>query len=183
MLIFAQQTRLQPEAIDIKRLVDDFFFENKCDRNIDVRLTHTDGLWRVLIDRQGLFECLHNLVLNAQEAMAEGGNLEIAIENTSHSVTDGLFLATELRPGRYVRLSIKDSGAGISNGLLSRIFDPFYTTKMVGAGIGLGLSMVLGFIRKSGGAIAVTSEINQGSTFHLYVPALADGFLATIDAY
>jgi signal transduction histidine kinase len=54
---------------------------------------------------------------------------------------------------------------------------------MVGAGIGLGLSMVLGFIRKSGGAIAVTSEINQGSTFHLYVPALADGFLATIDAY
>jgi signal transduction histidine kinase len=146
-------------------------------------LTYTNGLWKVLIDRKGLYECLQNLVLNAQEAMAEGGNLEIAIENTSHSLTDGLFLASELRAGRYVRLSIKDSGTGISNGLLSRIFDPFYTTKVVGLGIGLGLSMVLGFIQKSGGAIAVTSEVNQGSTFHLYVPALADGPPASIDAF
>jgi len=181
MLIFAQQTRLQPEATDLKGLVDDFLFENKCNRNIDVRLTHRDDLWRVLIDRKGLYECLQNLVLNAQEAMAEGGTLEIATENISHNVTDGSFLATELRAGRYVRLSIKDSGAGIPDRLLSRIFDPFYTTKAVGLGIGLGLSMVLGFIRKSGGAIAVTSEVNQGSSFHLYVPALADGILASID--
>jgi signal transduction histidine kinase len=81
-----------------------------------------------------------------------------------------------------VRLSIKDSGSGIPRDRLRRIFDPFYTTKVVGSGIGLGLSMVLGFIQKSGGAIGVTSEVERGSSFHLYLPALKEGILTLIDA-
>ena len=182
MLIFSQKMNIRPESTDIQGFVDDFLLKNKCIENIHVRLTHAQSVCQVSIDRKGLYECLQNLILNAQEAMPEGGTLEIIVENVSHTATDGLFLASELCPGRYVRLSIKDSGSGIPRDRLRRIFDPFYTTKVVGSGIGLGLSMVLGFIQKSGGAIGVTSEVERGSSFHLYLPALKEGILASIDA-
>jgi signal transduction histidine kinase len=76
-----------------------------------------------------------------------------------------------LTPGRYVRLSVTDQGVGISPDLLTQIFDPFFTTKTVGEGTGLGLSMVLGVMRQSGGTVAVRSEVGQGTTFDLYFPA------------
>lgn len=172
MLVFAQQVRLQPQVVDVNRLVATFCMKTGCPQKFKIQLNQGLNLWMVSIDQKGLEDCLRNLFLNAQDAMPEGGTLEITTENITHILSHGPFLATELRPGRYVRLSVTDSGSGIRKDRLPQIFDPFYTSKPVGKGIGLGLSMVSGFIQKSGGAVSVISEVGRGSSFQVYLPAL-----------
>jgi len=115
------------------------------------------------------------LALNGIEAMPEGGNLKIGTENIFHTLPEGHHFPSELTPGRYVRLSVSDQGTGIGPDQLPQIFDPFFTTKVVGEGTGLGLSMVLGVMRQSGGTVGVQSEVGQGSSFELYFPAASCG--------
>ena len=102
--------------------------------------------------------------------MPHGGTLYIKTENIQHGVADNESLSKNIVPGSYVKLTVSDEGEGIPPEALDQIFDPFFTTKPVGAGTGLGLSMVLGFMQQSGGAVIAKPEVSQGATFELYFP-------------
>jgi signal transduction histidine kinase len=171
MLAFSQRTRLEPQICDLNRLVTTTCARSKdiLTQSVDLRLTQDP--WMVNVDPKVAENALLNLILNAQDAMPGGGKLEIKTENISHSIDDNRSLAIKLAPGRYVRLSVRDDGEGIPEERLQQIFDPFYTTKPVGGGTGLGLSMVFGFMHQSGGTVEVQSEVADGSTFRLYFPA------------
>lgn len=175
MLAFAQRTRLTPETVDLNRLVS--AFGEDCERSLarPVERHLANDLWPVVADPAAVENMLLALALNGLEAMPEGGSLKIATENIFHTLPEGQHFPSELTPGRYVRLSVSDQGTGIGRDQLPQIFDPFFTTKVVGEGTGLGLSMVLGVMRQSGGTVAVTSEVGQGSSFELYFPAAPCG--------
>ena len=170
MLSFAQRTRLSPQLVDINARVTAF-----CDKGNGGWAAQADldlgaDIWPVFVDPEALENVLYHLVSNASDSMPEGGRLRIVTANFLNSMADRNASPSDLLPGRYVRLSITDQGVGIPEDRLAQIFDPFYTSKAVGAGTGLGLSIVFGFMRQSMGAVAVTSNVGQGSTFDLYFP-------------
>ncbi len=179
MLAFSQQSRLNPELIDLGEVVSATYrWSNKIlPPDIDVKLQHTPETWSVHADKATTENTIINLMLNARDAMPAGGSIEIITENIQLSWPDTQDYAIPLEPGPYVRLSIRDTGIGISEDNQQRIFDPFYTTKAVGSGSGLGLSTVFGFMQQSGGAVNVESKLGEGSTFHLYFPALPSASL------
>lgn len=175
MLAFAQRIRLTPETVDLNRLVS--AFGDDCEKSLPrpVEWHLANDLWPVTADPTAVENMLLALALNGIEAMPEGGNLKIGTENIFHTLPEGHHFPSELTPGRYVRLSVSDQGTGIGPDQLPQIFDPFFTTKVVGEGTGLGLSMVLGVMRQSGGTVGVQSEVGQGSSFELYFPAASCG--------
>ena len=117
------------------------------------------------IDKNQIGQVIDNLVINAKQAMKNGGNIEVNAENTEISGEE----RSDLKPGKYVRITIKDNGSGISQDILPKIFDPFFTTKEKGAGLGLATSYSI--IKRHCGSIEVTSDIGQGSTFSIFLPA------------
>ena len=125
--------------------------------------------WRVSADPNQIEQVLLNLVVNARDAMPTGGTLRIDLSNVEFGGPAG---STHMRlaAGRYVRLSVSDTGCGMTDEVKARIFEPFYTTKAEGRGTGLGLSMVYGLVEQLGGAIDVDTEVNRGTTFHIYIP-------------
>lgn len=128
------------------------------------------------VDKAVFETVLLHLIKNARDAMPEGSDIHIETDSIMHGLTDERPFATALAPGRYVRLSVRDRGVGIPSGNMQLIFDPFYTTKPVGSGLGLGLSKTLGFMQQSGGTVAVLSDAGKGATIQLYFPALtSDG--------
>jgi len=171
MLAFAQRTRLSPVTVDLNALVSTFCQD--CERTLasPVEQSIAADLWPVSVDPVAVDNMLLALALNGFEAMPNGGRIKVATKNIFHTLPEGQHLPSELTPGRYVRLSVSDRGTGITAEHMAQIFDPFFTTKAAGEGTGLGLSMVLGVIRQSGGTVAVRSEIGLGSTFELYFPA------------
>lgn len=175
MLAFAQRTRLTPETVDLNTLIPVFFQDHEHTLARPLEWDLATDLWAVSVDPAAVENMLLALVLNGVEAMAEGGGIKITTENVFHTLIDGQHFPSELTPGRYVRVSVSDQGAGIVAEHLPQIFDPFYSTKKIGEGTGLGLSMVLGVMRQSGGTISVQSQVGQGSTFHLYFPAAPCG--------
>lgn len=171
MLAFAQRTRLVPETVDLNELISTFGRESEQSLAGQMKQELAQDLWPVVVDPIALENMLLALVLNGIEAMPEDHTLEIRTENVFHTLSEGQHFPSDLTPGRYVKVSVSDRGSGIAEEHLPQIFDPFFTTKSVGAGTGLGLSMVLGIMRQSGGTVAVRSEVSQGSTFDLYFPA------------
>ncbi len=131
----------------------------------------------VIGDATQLHQVVMNLCSNAIQAMSAGGAMRVALEAADVTAERGLSHGT-LRPGRYVRLSVEDSGSGMDEATLSHIFEPFFTTKDIGRGTGLGLSLVYAIVTDSGGAIDVKTAPNQGSTFTIYL-TLADVALAS----
>ena len=139
--------------------------------NVTLTVTVTDDLWPVELDPRGLQEALLNLAANARDAMPEGGTLTIESENCCLGRASTADWGFDVAPGDYVKIAVRDSGAGMSSDTLDRAFDPFYTTKETGAGTGLGLSMVFGFIhRQSGGYVRLRSAPDAGTSVELYLP-------------
>jgi PAS domain S-box-containing protein len=139
------------------------------DSNIQCRFSIADDLWSSEIDDEQIQRVIRNIVLNAREAMPEGGMMDVAAENVTAQAKGGL----PLKEGNYLKVSIRDRGVGISKENLSKIFDPYYTTKTARGqrGIGLGLAVCYSIVKNHGGLMTVESEPGSGTTFHIYLPA------------
>ncbi|MBL4929787.1 sensor histidine kinase [Fuscibacter oryzae] len=172
MLAFAQRTRLEPVAVDLNEIITKLCDTRTADPAPKVELILADDPWRIMADRKAIVSALLNLIENAHDATPSDGKIMIRTENLTHTLSDTGPLAASLPPGRYVRLTVADTGVGIPHDRLPQIFDPFYTSKPVGAGTGLGLSIVQGFTQQSGGTVTVTSEPGCGSSFQLTFPAI-----------
>ncbi|WP_431469680.1 PAS domain S-box protein [Sphingosinithalassobacter sp. LHW66-3] len=160
LLAFARRQPLEPEVLDLSVRLDALgeMLQRTLGSTYDLQLDLAPGLWHVEIDPTGLEAALLNAVLNARDAMPNGGRLTIATRNVS-------------RPdGDMVSLSVSDTGEGIAREALERVFEPFFTTKPTGKGTGLGLSQIHGFAVQSGGFANLESELGCGSTLHIYLP-------------
>ncbi|MDQ2961952.1 MAG: ATP-binding protein [Pseudomonadota bacterium] len=171
LLAFSRQQTLQPAAIDANRLVAEMtdMIERTLSETISVETILASELWPTFADRNQLETALLNLVVNARDAMPEGGRLIIETSNVELDSTG----AEDIMPGRYVMLSVSDTGCGIAKEFLNKVFEPFFTTKDTGKGSGLGLSMVYGFVKQSGGHVRIYSEMASGSTVKVYLPRYA----------
>ncbi|MGD8471396.1 MAG: ATP-binding protein [Desulfobacteraceae bacterium] len=136
--------------------------------NLKANFNFPDNLWPVEVDKRQIGQAIHNVIMNAREAMPEGGLLEVSAENVTSD--DDL---SNLRNGKYVKISIVDFGIGIAQKNLEKIFNPYFSTKKMGSkkGTGLGLSICHSIIRKHGGNVTVESKYRRGTTFHIYLPS------------
>jgi PAS domain S-box-containing protein len=171
LLAFSRRQPLDPKPVDAKTLVAsmDELFRRTVRETIRVELQSGQDLWLTLCDPNQLESALLNLVINARDAMPDGGSIVIETANVE---LDHAYAATQqdVKPGQYVALSVSDTGAGMSDDVLARVFEPFFTTKPIGQGTGLGLSMVYGFVRQSGGHVRIYSAIGQGTTVKIFLP-------------
>lgn len=174
MLVFAQRARLVPSVINLNGLIHSFCESHANGLTQDVALDLAENLWSLSADPIAIDNILSNLLENAKDAVAVGGTIRIRTQNVFHTLLDLEALGADLPAGQYVSLTVTDTGAGIPKDRLSQIFDPFFTSKPVGRGTGLGLCIVLGFAQQSGGAVTVTSEVGKGSTFRVILPAVGD---------
>lgn len=174
MLAFARQARLQPSVIDVNDVArqSNNWMRRALPASVEVKLSLRCGLWPIEADATSLESAFLNLILNARDAMKGQGTLTVATENVQLDVSNIDSRGEELRPGRYVMLAVSDTGSGIDRETLQRMFDPFYTTKPAASGSGMGLAMVLGFVKQSGGTVQVYTEDSVGTTFKLYFPAI-----------
>ncbi len=173
LLAFARRQTLEPRSIDLQSLR----------QTVSDLLTHTlgglvhidwrieDSAWDVHADRAQLELAIVNLVINARDAMPDGGTIMVAVQNRQAVAGD----ESSLDPGDYVRIAITDTGSGIAPADLEKVMDPFFTTKAVGKGSGLGLSMVYGFARQSNGAFRIESALGSGTTAELWLPRAPEG--------
>ena len=168
LLAFSRRQILNPKLVNVNRLISEFqeLIRQAVGGGCKIKLRTDEQLWLCHVDPPLLETALLNLALNARDAMPDGGVIEIEAQNI---VVDEAAVARCL-PGSYVRLSVKDTGCGMPSEVRDRVFEPFFTTKEVGKGTGLGLSMVYGFVRQSGGHIAVESSPGAGTTVTLYLP-------------
>lgn len=170
LLAFARRQTLEPKPVRVEQLVSGMaeLIRRTTGPHIALEVIATASPWLSLIDPHQLESALLNLCLNACDAMPDGGSLRIEIANMwlDGPRTDGL----DISPGPYVVLSVEDSGTGMPPEVVRRAFDPFFTTKPLGMGTGLGLSMIYGFVRQSGGQAHIYSEVGKGTTVRLYLP-------------
>ncbi len=171
LLAFSRRQTLRPAPINVPELLASFrdLLARTLGASIEVRVQADDRLPMVLADGGQLETALLNLAVNARDAMPEGGALIIEAVDVDLKQTLGVG-ADEVRPGHYVRLSVSDTGTGMSREVIARAFEPFFTTKAVGKGSGLGLSMVYGFAKQSAGHVTVYSERGVGTTINLFLP-------------
>ena len=176
VLSFARGVEGARVAVQVRHIVREVesILANTFPKSIRVTSSLPSGLWLVTGDPTQLNQTLLNLCVNARDAMPHGGTLTLAAENIE---IDALYaiMNRDAAPGRYVVLSVTDTGTGIPREILDRIFDPFFTTKDVGQGTGLGLSTVLGIVRSHGGFVNVHSEVGKGSTFRVHLPVQKGG--------
>ncbi|MFK7837442.1 MAG: PAS domain S-box protein [Sulfitobacter sp.] len=175
LMVFARRSNLKPVRADLRDLCSDTL--NLLKRTLGamyhIKTDFPDDVDPVMVDPVQLQSALMNLALNARDAMGTGGELLVSIANVS---IDDTYMAqeTDIAAGDYVRLSVSDDGAGMSLEAQRRAFEPFFTTKSKTGGTGLGLAMVYGFVRQSGGHVTLYSELGLGSSFALYFPSVAD---------
>ena len=138
-------------------------------KSVAIETVLAGGLWQTRVDANQLENALLNLAVNARDAMPNGGKLTI---ETANAYLDEAYAAShaEVTAGQYVMLAVTDTGTGMSPEVISKVFEPFFTTKPLGQGTGLGLSMVYGFVKQSGGHVAIYSEPGQGTTVKIYLP-------------
>ncbi|MGQ9371360.1 response regulator [Azospirillum sp. ST 5-10] len=171
LLAFARRQPLEPTVIDVARLLRgmDDLLRRSLGEAIELETVIAGGLWTTLADPNQLENVVLNLAVNARDAMDGAGRLTFEAGN---AMLDDLYAAThsEVTPGQYVMLAVTDTGCGIPPEMLERVFEPFFTTKPEGKGTGLGLPMVHGFVKQSGGHVKIYSEVGHGTTVKIYLP-------------
>jgi len=171
LLAFARRQVLQPVDIDLNELVEDFLpmLRRVIPENIEIDFIRGHELATVRADRGQVEQILMNLCLNSRDAMGEGGTLTIETENT---LINGEYVKSHpwAKAGRYVLLSVSDSGSGMDEATVRHAFEPFYTTKRVGKGTGLGLATVYGIVKQHSGMVSIYSEVDKGTTVKVYLP-------------
>ena len=171
LLAFGRRQPLNPKPTDVGPLVSNFkdLLRRTLGEAVELRILVVGSAHLTVVDSSQLLNALLNLAINARDAMPGGGQLTIEI---SHVRLDADYAQTypDIRTGRYVLITVTDTGSGMSEEVRRRAFEPFFTTKPTGAGTGLGLSMVYGFVKQSGGHIQLYSEPGQGTSVRVYVP-------------
>lgn len=171
LLSFARKQALQPIEIDVNDLIEELskLLLATFDKKIEIARKLDGSIWLAFADRGKLSSALLNLAINARDAMPDGGRLTLTTRNVVFGVREAVAVGAGYA-GDYVEIEIADTGTGIPQAIVERIFDPFFSTKEVGKGTGLGLSMVFGFVKQSGGGIKVNSAECLGTTFTIYLP-------------
>ncbi len=175
LLAFSRRQSLDPKSVDMNRLIAGMeeLIRRTVGPAITVEVVRAAGLWPTRIDPFQLENALLNLCINARDAMApDGGRLTIETANTC--LDERAAQSRELPAGFYATLCVTDTGSGMTPEVMARAFDPFFTTKPIGQGTGLGLSMIYGFVRQSGGNVRIYSELGQGTSICLYLPRDAE---------
>ncbi len=174
LLAFSRRQPLDVRPVDAAASIRNLepMLRNTCGENTRLDIEIPEDLWPVLTDVHQLESAVLNLAINARDAMPEGGRLRIAGDNLggAQALPPQVREALGLPPGDLVRLQVSDTGHGMSKEVLDLAFDPFFTTKPIGQGTGLGLSMIYGYMRQSGGAVALESEEGRGTCVSLYFP-------------
>ncbi len=172
LLAFARRQPLDPRPVEANRLVGSMeeLLRRTLGPAISLEMTLAPELWPTLCDPNQLENAILNLAINARDAMPEGGRLMIETANAQLDAAYARAQGGEVRPGDYVAIGVSDTGTGMPPEVLERAFEPFFTTKPLGQGTGLGLSMLYGFVRQSGGHVRIFSEPGQGTCFRLYLP-------------
>ncbi|RYG88967.1 MAG: response regulator [Alphaproteobacteria bacterium] len=170
LLAFSRRQTLAPKPTDVKQLVSSMeeLIARTIGPQIDLEAVNAAGLWTSLIDPSQLENAILNLCINARDAMPEGG--KITIETGNRWFDRRMAKERGLEPGQYISLCVSDTGTGMTPDVQAKAFDPFFTTKPIGVGTGLGLSMIYGFARQSGGAVSIYSELDQGTMVCIYLP-------------
>jgi PAS domain S-box-containing protein len=170
LLAFSRRQTLDPKPVELNRLVAgmDELIRRTVGPAVSLRIEAEPALWVTLADPNQLENALLNLCINARDAMPDGGSLAIQTGNRFLDAEEARSM--DLEAGAYVMLAVSDTGGGMTADVIARAFDPFFTTKPIGAGTGLGLSMVYGFVRQSGGQARIYSQAGQGTTVRLYLP-------------
>jgi PAS domain S-box-containing protein len=170
LLAFSRRQTLDPKPTNINRLITGMeeLIRRTMGPGVEIEVVGAAGLWTALIDPNQLESALLNLCINARDAMPEGGRL--TVETANKWLDERAGRERDLPPGQYLSLCVTDTGTGMTPDVIRRAFDPFFTTKPIGLGTGLGLSMVYGFARQSGGQVRIYSEVSRGTTVCLYLP-------------
>jgi PAS domain S-box-containing protein len=170
LLAFSRRQTLDPKPININRLLSSLedLVRRTMGPSVEVEVVGASGLWPTLIDPNQLENAVLNLCINARDAMPDGGKL--TIETANRWLDERAARQQDLPVGQYVSLCVTDTGTGMTPDVIAKAFEPFFTTKPLGEGTGLGLSMIYGFARQSGGQVRIYSEVGQGTTMCLYLP-------------
>ncbi|WP_312758978.1 ATP-binding protein [Pulveribacter sp.] len=174
LLAFSRRQPLDVRPTDVAAMLQglESMLRSSCSENVTLTIdAQPEGLWNVRTDLHQLESAVLNLAINARDAMPGGGTLRLAVCN--QTVGDGRDMArgrSGMAAGDYVRVSVTDTGTGMTADVIERAFDPFFTTKPIGLGTGLGLSMIYGYMRQTGGAVEIESREGGGTTVHLYLP-------------
>jgi two-component system cell cycle sensor histidine kinase/response regulator CckA len=171
LLAYGRKQLLQPETLDLNLIVAemDGVFHHLMGGSVDIQIVPAAALQAVQADVGQVEQVIMNMIINARDAMPNGGKLTLETANVSFD-QESVDRYPELKPGDYVMLAISDTGTGMSAEVKARLFEPFFSTKEVGHGTGLGLSTCYGIIKQSGGHISVYSELARGTTFKIYLP-------------
>ncbi len=171
LLAFSRRQTLDPKPTDVNRLINGMedLIRRSVGPDVELEVVGAGGLWSTRIDQSQLENALLNLCINARDAMAPGGG-RLTIETSNKWLDDRAARQRDLPPGQYVSLCVTDTGTGMAPEVQAQAFDPFFTTKPLGQGTGLGLSMIHGFVRQSGGQVRIYSEMGRGTTMCLYLP-------------
>ncbi|MHB8285758.1 MAG: PAS domain-containing protein, partial [Caulobacteraceae bacterium] len=170
LLAFSRRQTLDPSPVALNRLILNMedLIRRTVGPDIEMDIAAAADLWRTLVDPHQFENALLNLCINARDAMPDGGLLTIETGNKSMEARSAA--GWDLPAGDYTCLSVTDTGCGMTQEVMSRAFDPFFTTKPMGQGTGLGLSMIYGFVRQSGGEVRIHSEVDRGTTMCIYLP-------------
>jgi signal transduction histidine kinase/CheY-like chemotaxis protein len=177
LLAFSRRQALDPKPMDVNKFLVGAadFIQRSLGENVQVEVVGSPGLWYVEVDANQLEVALLNLAINGRDAMPSGGKLTIESTNVFADENYSRY-NPEISPGQYVAICVTDNGLGMPRDVIDRAFEPFYTTKELGQGTGLGLSQVYGFVKQSGGHVKIYSEVGQGTTVKIYLPRLLGRF-------
>lgn len=170
LLSFGRRQVLHPEPLDISSIIDSVtqMLQRTLGEHICLKTEHDGSTRLAQADRSMLESAIVNLAVNARDAMPDGG--ELTITSSAIDQDENKKRVAQLQPGEYVRLAVSDTGTGMTEEVMNQVFEPFFTTKGVGAGSGLGLAMVYGFTKQSGGHVTIESEVGEGTTVNLFLP-------------